>query len=102
MVILVEGRAVKVPVLVAVAVAELEAVCVGSDVKEAATLGVGLAEADAEGETLTEAEEETVADDVAVADVVAVAVSDGAAPTTIRGQQNWSVVEYKPEAKIHP
>ena len=43
MVILVEGRAVKVPVLVAVAVAvaELEAVCVGSDVKEAATLGVG-------------------------------------------------------------
>jgi hypothetical protein len=43
MVILVEGRAVKVPVLVAVAVAvaELEAVCVGSDVKEAAMLGVG-------------------------------------------------------------
>jgi hypothetical protein len=39
MVILVEGIAVKVPVLVAVA--ELEAVCVGSDVKEAATLGVG-------------------------------------------------------------
>jgi hypothetical protein len=41
-------------------------------------------------------EEEVVADEVAVADSV------GTAPTTIRGQQNWSVVEYKPEAKIHP
>ena len=40
------------------------------------------------------AEEEAVAD--------AVAVSEGAAPTTIKGQQNWSVVEYSPVAKIHP
>ena len=105
-------------VAVAVAVAELEAVCVGSDVKEAATLGVAWADTEADTEAVTEAEldEDAVAvavavavveeDElaVAVADAVAdaVAVSEGAAPTTIRGQQNWSVVEYKPEAKIHP
>ena len=45
-------------------------------------------------------EEEAVAvveeEEVAVAEAVAVSV--GTAPTTIRGQQNWSVVEYKPEA----
>ena len=67
---------------------------------------------DGELETLTVtellAEEDDVAVAVAVADAEAEAVadadavSDGAAPTTNRGQQNWSVVEYKPEAKIHP
>ena len=98
----------KVPVLVAVAVAELDAVCVGSDVKEAATLGVTwvLAEAEIEAEldedavevavAVAETEEDAVEVAVAVAEVVAVSV--GTAPTTIRGQQNWSVVEYKPEA----
>lgn len=96
----------KVPVLVAVAVAvaELEDVCVGSDVKEAATLGVAWAlaeaEAEAELEDVAEAELEDVADAVEVADAVAVSV--GTDPTIIKGQQNWSVVEYKPVAKIHP
>lgn len=93
--------------LVAVAVAELEDVCVGSDVKEAAKLGVAwvLADGEEEGDTeaevdeyavavvdavaVDEIEEDAVAEDVAEA----VAVSEGAAPTTIKGQQNWSVVE---------
>ena len=98
----------KVPVLVAVAVdvAELEDVCVGSDVKEAATLGVAWALAEAEAEAELEEVAEAELEDVAEAELEevadAVAVSVGTDPTIIKGQQNWSVVEYKPVAKIHP
>jgi hypothetical protein len=55
---------------------------------------VGKDDRDAFG--VTEAEAEVVTEAVAVADSV------GTAPTTIKGQQNWSVVEYSPVAKIHP
>lgn len=112
-------------VVVDIAVAEPEAV--GSDVIDVMALGVtrelaviegvGLAvvlavmkaEVDAvtEGVTVVVAEAviEGEAEGVAVieAEAVTVAVADTAGPpTTIRGQQNWSVVEYRPVAKTHP
>ncbi len=57
------------------------------------------AEAEAEGEGETETKGEAEADADAEAEGV---IEEFAAPTTIRGQQNWSVVEYRPAAKIHP
>ena len=111
-----------VPVAVAEDVAEDVAVAVGWDVAvgkdvtdvlvegDDVDVAVAVADADAEeeAEDVAEAEEEdvAVAEEEDVADAVAEAeeVADVFAwePTIISGQQNWSVVEYKPEAKIHP
>ena len=97
--IFVEGRAVNVLVAVDDEVAEDVAVevAVAEDVAEEEDEEEEVADADAEAEDV--AEEVADAKDVGEAEEVAV---DGAAPTTIKGQQNWSVVEYKPVAKIHP
>ncbi len=99
--IFVEGTAVNV--LVAVEDEVAEDVDVAEDV--AVAVDVAEEEEDEEEEEVAEdedvAEDEEVAEDVADGEAEEVAV-DGAAPTTIKGQQNWSVVEYKPVAKIHP
>ena len=115
--IFVEGRAVNVLVAVedevaedvAVEVAVAEEVAVAVEVAEEEDEEEEVADADAEDvaedEEVADADAEDVAEEVAdakdVGEVEEVAV-DGAAPTTIKGQQNWSVVEYKPVAKIHP
>ena len=97
-----------VPVAVAEDVAEDVAVAVGWDV----AVGKDVTDVLVEGDAVDVAVAEAEAEDVAVADAEAVAVAVAEAeevadvfawePTIISGQQNWSVVEYKPEAKIHP